>query len=84
MICMSFIPCRALINVNRNTVTSALSTRFAFRLWRTMIAIVDGQPAEVVRQLYLPGHPMRCKAAPEADEQLSLIDHCFRAFMSEH
>lgn len=38
------------------------------------IAIVDEQPAEVFRHLYLRERPMRFKAAPEADEQLSLID----------
>jgi len=38
------------------------------------IAIVDEQPAEVFRQLYLRERPMRFKAAPEADEQLSLIE----------
>ena len=48
------------------------------------IATVDEQPAEVFRQLYLREHPMRSKAAPEADEQLTIIDHCFRALMSEH
>jgi len=38
------------------------------------IAIVDEQPAEVFRQLYLRERPMRFKAAPEVDEQLSLIE----------
>ena len=38
------------------------------------IAIVDEQPAEVFRQLYLRERPMRFKAAPEPDEQLSLIE----------
>ncbi len=38
------------------------------------IAIVDEQPAEVFRQLYLRERPMRFKAAPDADEQLSLIE----------
>ena len=38
------------------------------------IAIVDEQPAEVFRQLYLRERPMRFKAAPEADEQLRLIE----------
>jgi len=32
MICMSFIPCRALINVNRNTVTGRTPDSIAFRL----------------------------------------------------
>lgn len=38
------------------------------------IAIVDEQPAEVFRQLYLRERPMRFKAAPEADEQSGLIE----------
>jgi hypothetical protein len=38
------------------------------------IAIVDEQPAEVFRQLYLDERAMRFKAAPEAEEQLSLIE----------
>src|SRR5207244_2210647 len=38
------------------------------------IAVVDEQPAEVFRQLYLRERPMRFKAAPETDEQLSLIE----------
>ncbi|HYV06928.1 MAG TPA: DUF4011 domain-containing protein, partial [Blastocatellia bacterium] len=38
------------------------------------IAIVDEQPAEVFRQLYLRERPMRFKAAPEADEQPRLTE----------
>ena len=39
------------------------------------IAIVDERPAEVFRQLYLRERSMRFKAAPEPDEQLSLIEN---------
>jgi hypothetical protein len=36
------------------------------------IAIVDEQPAEIFRMLYLQEQAMRFKAAPEAKEQLEL------------
>jgi hypothetical protein len=36
MICMSFIPCRALINVNRNTVTKRTPDSIRIRLRRAM------------------------------------------------
>src|SRR5262249_34373946 len=38
------------------------------------IAVVDEQPAEVFRQLYLKEGAMRFKAAPETADQPSLIE----------
>src|SRR5713101_5170544 len=37
------------------------------------IAIVDEQPAEVFRQLYIQEGAMRFKAAPDKDEQIDLL-----------
>src|SRR5207244_4390786 len=38
------------------------------------IAIADEQPAEVFRMLYLQEQAMRFKAAPEAEDQLELVN----------
>ena len=43
------------------------------------IAILDEQPAEVFRHLYLRERPTRFKAAPEGNEQPILIGHRFLA-----
>src|SRR5712672_2202074 len=39
------------------------------------IAIVDEQPAEVFRHLYIQERAMRFKAAPDKDEQIGLISN---------